>query len=202
MIWKLLSAPLVVGALALASPAPLGATHSTTTKNLAETVIAKSGTGGPDRNPYDYDLLLKAAVATGLDAALSDPAANLTVFAPNDAAFIRTARSLGYSGWSEQGTWDFLATALAPLGGGDPIPVVRNVLLYHVAPGRLGPLEVITAGRIDTLLEGASFGVRFIQLIDNEPDLPNPYLNPFALNIKASNGVIHGITRVLIPVNL
>ena len=47
-----------------------------------------------------------------------------------------------------------------------------------------------------------SFGVRFIQLVDNAPKLPNPYLNVFALNQRASNGVIHGITRVLIPVDI
>ena len=38
--------------------------------------------------------------------------------------------------------------------------------------------------------------------IDNAPKLPDPYLNVFALNQNASNGVIHGITRVLIPVNI
>jgi hypothetical protein len=31
------------------------------------------------------------------------------VFAPNDAAFLRTARDLGYNGSSESGAWNFLA---------------------------------------------------------------------------------------------
>ena len=39
-------------------------------------------------------------------------------------------------------------------------------------------------------------------IVDNAPKLPDPYLNVFALNQGASNGVIHGITRVLIPVNI
>jgi len=79
--------------------------------------------------------------------------------------------------------------------------VLKNILLYHVSAGRLGPLQVIVAGKVDTLL-GESFDVRFVKLVDKAPNLPNPYFNVFALNIKASNGVIHGITRVLIPVDI
>jgi hypothetical protein len=61
--------------------------------------------------------------------------------------------------------------------------------------------QVLFSRQIDTLAD-ASFGVRFFQLIDNAPNLPNPTLNLFALNQRASNGVIHGITRVLIPVDI
>ena len=63
------------------------------------------------------------------------------------------------------------------------------------------PLQVLFSHKVDTLAN-ASFGVRFIQLVDNAPKLPNPYLNVFALNQRASNGIIHGITRVLIPVDI
>ena len=59
--------------------------------------------------------------------------------------------------------------------------------------------DVLFAGRIDTLA-GESFGVRFLQLVDNAPNLRNPYLNVFELQQEATNGVVHGITRVLIPI--
>jgi uncharacterized surface protein with fasciclin (FAS1) repeats len=200
---KSLVATLVAGVLTVALAAPAGAwgTSSTRPATIADAVIAKSGTGGPDKNPYDYDLLLKAVLATKLDGALADKAASLTVFAPDDAAFIRTARDLGYTGWSEQGAWNFLASALAGLNGGDPIPVLKNILLYHVVAGRLGAFQVLTSGSLTTLL-GSSFQVRLLTLVDKDPQLPNAKLNLFALNQRTGNGVIHGITRVLIPVDL
>lgn len=202
-ISKLFAAPVIVGALVAASVVPAGATGSAASrsKTIAQVLVAKSSAAGFDRNNQDYDILIKAAQTADLVGALNDPSANLTLFAPNDKAFIRTARSLGYTGFSEQGTWDFLVSALTGLGNGNAVPVLRNILLYHVAAGRLGPLQVVFAGKVDTLL-GESFRVRFVQLIDKAPKLPNPYFNVDALNIKASNGVIHGITRVLVPVDI
>jgi uncharacterized surface protein with fasciclin (FAS1) repeats len=123
------------------------------------------------------------------------------LFAPDDAAFVRTARSLGFTGSGEQGAWNFLVAALTQIGGGDPIPTLTTILLYHVAAGPLGALHVLFSRRIETLA-GASFGVRLFELVDNAPNLPNPYLNVFELDQRASNGVIHGISRVLIPVDI
>lgn len=199
---KLIAAPIVVGALVAGTVVPAGATGSSSqSKTIAQVLVAKSSTAGFDRNYQDYDILIKAAQTADLVGALNDSGANLTVFAPNDRAFVRTARSLGYTGFSEQGTWNFLVDAFTGLGNGNPVPVLKNVLLYHVAAGRLVPLHVANAGKVDTLL-GASFKVRFVQLVDKAPKLRDPYFNVDALNIKASNGVVHGITRVLIPVDI
>jgi hypothetical protein len=55
----------------------------------------------------------------------------------------------------------------------------------------------LRAGEIETL-NGQSFHVDGFRLVDKS-DLRDPWLNVFALNIPASNGVIHGITRVLLP---
>ena len=193
-------APIVIGALSLALAAPAGASHKRP-PSIAAAVIAASSTGGLDNNRNDYDILLKAVLATKLDGALSDPEAKLTVFAPNDKAFIRTAQSLGYTGSSEQGTWNFLVGAFTNLGKGDPIPVLKNVLLYHVAEGRLSSSRVLEKSSIKTLL-GERFKVDGIKLIDKDPDIPNPRLNLDALDMKAGDGIIHGITRVLIPINI
>jgi uncharacterized surface protein with fasciclin (FAS1) repeats len=201
MFKKLFLAPLVLAIVAVMA-APAGAhPTSTTPGTIVDVLVAKSTTHGFDTNHRDYDILIKAATTADLVGALSDPNAKLTLFAPDDAAFIRTARSLGYTGWTEQGTWDFLVTALTGLGNGDPIPVLKTVLLYHVAPKKLGALQVIFSSKVDTLA-GASFDVRLIKLVDKAPNLTNPTLNVFALNQRASNGVIHGITRVLIPVDI
>ena len=45
-----------------------------------------------------------------------------------------------------------IVDALTQLGGGDPIPVLTDVLLYHVAPTSLSPVQVIFSPSIDTLL--------------------------------------------------
>lgn len=168
-------------------------------------IVAQSG-GTFDNDSSDFDILLTAVLAAGLDDELDDPSANLTVFAPNDGAFIKLAQDLGYTGSDEAGAWPFLAQALANLNDGvDPIPVLTNVLLYHVAPGQISPLGLIirTFFRIDidTLLPNTTIRPFFFKLRDNEPDLKNPRVrNPF--NINADNGKIHTINRVLIPIDI
>jgi uncharacterized surface protein with fasciclin (FAS1) repeats len=161
-----------------------------------------AGSGDFDNRGADFDILLQAVVAADLVDALDDPQSSLTVFAPSDRAFIRTARDLGFQGEGEEAAWLFLVDAFTTLGGGDPIPVLTNVLLYHVAPEKLGPLQVIFGGPIDTLLDGATVQPRFLRLIDNDSDFKNPRLNLRRININASNGVIHVINRVLLPIDL
>jgi hypothetical protein len=43
---------------------------------------------------------------------------------------------------------------------------------------------------------------RGIVLVDEDPQLPNPFLALGAVNLRAQNGVIHTISRVLIPVDV
>lgn len=165
-------------------------------------IVARSG-GTFDDKGYDFDILLTAVEAAGLTAALNDPAAELTVFAPKDRAFVMTARDLGYGGWDEAGAWTFLVNALTALGNGDPIPVLRNVLLYHVVPGSLDSSEVRASDSISTLLSGASiFPYGKKRIGDNDPDFIDARLVDGRTDIAASNGVIHVLTKVLLPLDL
>ena len=89
MIRKALAVVVAGAILSVAAALPANAWHRQERPTIAG-LLAKSG-GTFDQNPWDYDLLLTAAGAAGLVDALNDPNARLTVFAPNDAAFTRTA---------------------------------------------------------------------------------------------------------------
>ena len=161
-------------------------------------IVAASGTY--DTNKADFDILLNAVTAAGLAGALDNRAADLTVFAPNDAAFLKLAGALGFTGTSELAAFDYLVESLTLLSGGQsPIPLLTNVLLYHVAPESLQASQVLGAGSIETLL-GVDLGVVGTKLVDRDPDVQNPSL--IATDIQAANGVVHVIDGVLLPVNL
>ncbi len=192
---------LVASLLAMSSflsPAPAAPPPTT-----IASVVAASG-GQFDNNQFDYDILLNAVQAANLVGPLADPSANLTLFAPNDRAFILLARDLGFNGSSEQGAWNFLVGALTQLGNGDPIPVLQQVLLYHVAPARVNVVQFIIlsiTGQPITTLQGGTIRPVGLSLVDKDPDFANPTVF-VPLNIQTGNGIIHTITRVLLPVNL
>ena len=109
----------------------------------------------------------------GLAKTLSGPGP-FTVFAPTDAAFAKVP----------QATRDSLAADKAKL---------KAVLLYHVAKGRLPARKVVKRSSIKTL-NGASVSVRVRsgKVYVGGARVVTP-------NVKASNGVIHAINKVLIP---
>jgi serralysin len=169
---------------------------------IAGTAIAVSSLDGFDRNSGDFDMLIQALTAANLVGAVDDPAADLTVFAPTDLAFVRLARDLGYAerGYNEAGAFAYIVDQLTVIGGGDPIPVLTDVLLYHVSPGSTfyngGLRGAVT--EIPTLL-GVPFTAEGRHLVDAAPSLANPRIINALTDVRASNGVIHGINRVLVP---
>ncbi|THD85776.1 hypothetical protein E7811_08850 [Aliigemmobacter aestuarii] len=161
-------------------------------------IVASSGAF--DRNGADFDLLLAAVQAAGLAGALNDPDADLTAFAPNDAAFLGLARALGFKGGSEEAAFGYLVRALTLLSGGeDPIPLLTDILTYHVAPESLQSSQVLATDSIATLL-GTSLDRNGTKLVDADPQIPNPSL--IATDIQAANGIVHVIDGVLIPANI
>lgn len=184
-------------ALALCLGSQLPAQAAPTAPTITDLVAASGGVF--DSNPLDYDLLLNAVLAAGLDGVLADPTADLTVFAPNDLAFIRLARDLGYAGFDEAGSFQFIVGALTTLGGGDPIPVLTQVLLYHVAPGSLSVAQI--KSQRTTTLQGGVLTLQGGSLQDAEPDLRDPRIY-FGSKTRASNGLVYVIDRVLIPLDL
>ncbi|MCY7326019.1 MAG: fasciclin domain-containing protein [Microbacteriaceae bacterium] len=184
---------LATGALLVSAAAPASAAgHEPGT--IVDVAVAASGGGAPDSNPYDYDLLVQALIATGLAPVLGDPDASFTVFAPNDRAFLTLVKDLtGVAPASEADALTTITTALTA-------DQITNVLLYHVTAGNLNKVDVNRAKSL-TMANGGIVNPRGVNLRD-EGALTDPRIVRSASNIQTSNGVIHTIDRVLIPGNL
>lgn len=195
----------VAASLALAMVATMfsSSAGATSGRPTIAGVVASSGDGFDTRGS-DYDILLAAVQAADLVETLDTAGLNVTVWAPNDRAFVTTARDLGFTGAinDEAGAWAFLVEALTGLGGGDPIPVLTTILQYHVTPGARGPLSVLFSRQFPTL---AGIDITkhrgLLTLVDQDPDITDPRIT-FPLPVRASNGVIYTINRVLIPINI
>ena len=130
---------------------------------------------------------------TNLVGTLSTPGADLTVFAPTDTAFGNLAVNAGFDGdaTDEAAVIDFLT--------GLGAETLRDVILYHVSPGAQTLAEIGAAGVVNTAL-GATITPDGTTLIDNDPDLDDPTI--VIPDISASNGIVHAIDEVLLPIDL
>lgn len=131
----------------------------------------------------------------GLVGALSgdDP---LTVLAPNNAAFGQLAADLGFTG--DVSDPDAVLAFITGAVGADTL---QAVLEYHVLVGAVSSTDVTAAeGTPVPTLGGGTFTPNLPTLVDNEPDLLDPTL--ILTDVEATNGVVHVIDRVLLPVDL
>ena len=118
---------------------------------------------------------------TGLVALFLNGTDQYTVFAPTDAAFENL-----YSALQVDGITDLDAE------------LVLDVLLYHVTEGRRAANSVVPKNNsrdIETLL-GVSFAVN----IDGSIDAVGNSAKIIAADISASNGIIHVIDAVILPI--
>lgn len=131
------------------------------------------------------DFTILAAAVGAADPIVLETLSNedqYTVFAPTDAAFVRL---LGVLELTQE---ELLAET----------ELLTTVLLYHVAEGRRAANSVVPPMKprtIETLLEDATFSVNkkaMIKAVGSEANIIAP-------NISASNGIIHVIDEVLLP---
>jgi uncharacterized surface protein with fasciclin (FAS1) repeats len=126
-------------------------------------------------NPGEFKTLVAAVLAAdpAVLATLSKQR-QLTVFAPTDAAFAK----LGL----DAGSIDTL-----------PKATLTQILLYHVAPGARDAADVTASDRIRTLQRG------FLDVTVNGNGAFVNESKIVAVDIRASNGIIHVIDTVLLP---
>lgn len=197
-----LASIMVVPAFAQDAPAP---------GTIADIVVAASSAATPE-----FSTLLTAVTAAdpSVLAALSNPDASLTVFAPTDAAFAALADALGA---------DAFNAVLA-----DPA-ALTDILLFHVVDGAVMSGDVVSMldaqasmGMMDDpmmnatpemmedgtmMVDAATISVPTLegQYLDIARDtagvitINGAVLDLSMVDIVASNGVIHVIDAVMIP---
>lgn len=202
----------VIGGAALAA-SPASATGAPADKTLAE-ILAASGPIG-DRDWYDFDIIngvVGAIIANDtnndspLRLALDPNSPKLTVFLPNDRAFQALAADLlGKKYW-------FASEAKVAEGllGAIDLATLEQVVLYHVHVGYVDSATALSVKRGFKLPMAAGGditvwpvrGLKTAVLGDNDRNDANPTLVRSKLDIKASNGIAHGISLVLRPADL
>lgn len=120
-----------------------------------------------------FSTLVSLVTSAGLAETLSG--GNYTVFAPTNAAFAKVPKA----------TLDALAQDKEKL---------KAVLLYHVVRGRVPASKVVKLTRAKTL-NGADVRIS----VRNRKVYLNGSTRIMETNVRASNGIIHVINRVLLP---
>ncbi len=133
----------------------------------------------------NFTVLAKLVTAAGLGETLSGPGP-FTVFAPTDAAFEAAAAELGVP------LDDLVNTVLA-----DPA-LLTDMLLYHVVDGNVPAADVVALnGKDVTTLSGETWTVMVNGDAVSIQDGFGRMVNVTAVDVPASNGVIHVLDNVL-----
>jgi len=160
----------------------------------AGVVLALSACGGGDSNDADiverlaadpqFSLLVEAVQAAGLVETLQS-AGPFTVFAPTNDAFVAL---LGEVGLSKEAV--FGNTAL-----------LTTILTYHVLAGEVPSRDVPRGTNIETV-QGENIVVNRGDSTLVITDARGRTSNITFTNIDTSNGVIHRVDRVILPLSL
>lgn len=165
-----------------------------------------------DGNPYDFDIVTKAAIVTGATGTLAG-LDKFTLFAPNDRAFEVLANDLGLLGKKYRfgATVDETRVFNAIAGAAQAGKVdLTDVLLYHVIPNAKVTGKDVLSGpftqkvemankdnvRVTVLSRSARFPV--IVLGDRDGKLFDDLVYRPDV-IQTDNTVVHAISGVLVP---
>jgi uncharacterized surface protein with fasciclin (FAS1) repeats len=134
-----------------------------------------------------FTSLVAAATKAELVTTLSDSSATLTVFAPTDAAFTALATQLGYTDTTA------MVTALSKEN-------LAKILTYHVLSTKVASSAITYDAPVATV-QGESITITkgTAPVIATIADTTATASTITAVDVAASNGVIHVVDKVLIP---
>ncbi|HEX7706958.1 MAG TPA: fasciclin domain-containing protein [Thermoanaerobaculia bacterium] len=147
-------------------------------QTITDTAVAVNSSG---QFAGEFDTVIQALICTGLAGELAGRK-QYTVFAPTDGAFAAL-------GLDETNICTTFSNA-----------VLKNILLYHVSPGRRLASDVLEGSNVRML--NKSFTYPFLDnnaayLRDNSDLTADAEI--IVTDVTASNGVIHVIDQVLLP---
>lgn len=152
-------------------------------QTIAQIVVAAAGSTTPQ---FTQLLAAVAKVPAILDAAGAP--GNLTVFAPTDAAFQALYAAAGVNNMNE------LEAAIGT-------EKLAKVLQHHIVGARVFSTD-LASGSVGTLNQNLTVNVSNLTITDAIKSNPSANLVTTLLNIHATNGVIHVVDKVLIPVGI
>lgn len=129
----------------------------------------------------DYSSLVAAVDKAGLASALQDESATLTVLAPDNAAFAALLEAVGADSLD-----DVTAEQLKP------------ILLYHVLGSAVDSTAATEAATAGDKVAGLGGSIQF-DLDGDDISLDQGDATVVVPDVQASNGIIHGISGVLLP---
>ncbi len=146
--------------------------------HVVDSVILPNETVADIAIDNSFSILTTAVITAELLPALTDPLANLTVFAPSDGAFISLADALG-----------------TDINGLLALPNLSDILLYHVLGNSVAAAD-ISNGDIVTPLNSANT----IKLTATSSGIV--YANQAKVllaDVTADNGIVHAVDAVILP---
>jgi len=157
---------------------------------VAAPAPAKVGNIAEVAQKNNFTALLAAVNKAGLSSTLTSPSANLTVFAPTDSAFGTLATQLGFA------NADAMVTALSASD-------LSKILTYHVVPGTKYAADLKAGGASQST--AYNFGGTPARLALNTTsgvsitDAALASSKVASADVRADNGVIHVVDKVLVP---
>ena len=195
-------------AVGLAAPAT-ALSEAETNEFLGKlTATYNDPTVSSDGNPYDFDIVTKAALVTGADKTLAS-LGSFTLFAPNDRAFEVTANNLGLLGknykYSAKVDETRVFNAIASSGVD-----VTEILLYHVIPNAKVTGKQVLSGPFTQRIDMANQEKLRVTVLSRSPRFPVIVLgdkdgrvfNDLVVRpdvISTENTVVHSVSDVLLP---